>query len=235
MADILLKDEIFLSAPTTFNDPFDRPVINFSGSDEKWNAMLNQQLSLARTKKGKPIPPAKKIQLKAQAKRKNKSKVFAEHFNSQAQNSFCVLCLSSKPDNLLMWSHYADSHKGICVGFGLDELQSNFELIFRINYLKEFPKVSLLDIDDPLKFLSAFSTKHPDWSYEEEIRVANLHTPRLVQIPANTIKSIHLGCEITAKEKDFILDLSTSRELNVEVFQAEKDIHNLKLHFKNIN
>ena len=28
-----------------------------------------------------------------------------------------ILCLATEHDNLLMWSHYADSHKGICIEY----------------------------------------------------------------------------------------------------------------------
>ena len=28
-----------------------------------------------------------------------------------------VLCLSACDNSILMWSHYADEHKGFCIGF----------------------------------------------------------------------------------------------------------------------
>lgn len=232
VADLLLRDSIFLSAPAHFNDPFDRPYINFSGSDDDWNLMLDEQINSLRRKSGKKLSPSQKWRLKSQAKRKNRSQTFIDHFNQRTQNDYCALCLSQKRDSLLMWSHYADSHRGICVGFDIDELQSNFEHIFRINYQKKFPEISILDSNQPLKFLSAFNTKHPDWSYEEEIRVVNMHSPRKVKFSAQMIKSVYLGCEISNKTKEYILKLLDSRELKINAYQAEKDLYNLKLRFK---
>ena len=29
-------------------------------------------------------------------------------------NSFAYYCMAKEPDNILMWSHYADSHIGVC-------------------------------------------------------------------------------------------------------------------------
>lgn len=34
-------------------------------------------------------------------------------------NGFAYYCMAKKPDNILMWSHYADSHKGVCFRFDL--------------------------------------------------------------------------------------------------------------------
>src|SRR5438552_2914382 len=33
--------------------------------------------------------------------------------------SYGALCFSKSPSNPLLWSHYADKHKGICLGFEL--------------------------------------------------------------------------------------------------------------------
>jgi len=32
-------------------------------------------------------------------------------------DSFAIYCLSSKPNDILMWSHYANSHKGFCIEY----------------------------------------------------------------------------------------------------------------------
>ena len=33
-----------------------------------------------------------------------------------------IRCFTPDPTNTLMWSHYAESHKGVCVGFSLEKL-----------------------------------------------------------------------------------------------------------------
>ncbi len=38
-----------------------------------------------------------------------------------------VYCLCEKPDNLLMWSHYADAHRGICLQFDTKKFLSEIE------------------------------------------------------------------------------------------------------------
>ncbi len=46
------------------------------------------------------------------------TKIFQyEKFRYSNNYKVRILCLSGNKDNLLMWSHYADSHKGFCVEF----------------------------------------------------------------------------------------------------------------------
>lgn len=94
-----------------------------------------------------------------------------------------VLCLSEIPDNLLMWSHYADNHKGAVVEFFVDE-NDPFNL-FYINYVAKtsdakFDKVSYKKnrsylgcslTDDLQKIREHYTfTKSEDWDYEKEHR-----------------------------------------------------------------
>lgn len=38
-----------------------------------------------------------------------------------------ICCFSKRDDNLLMWSHYSQSHKGVCLKF---DLQNDFEFLY---------------------------------------------------------------------------------------------------------
>lgn len=44
-----------------------------------------------------------------------------------------VICLSGQWDNKLMWSHYADSHSGVCLEYSFNSIRK--ELIFPISYV----------------------------------------------------------------------------------------------------
>lgn len=45
---------------------------------------------------------------------------FQDTLQKDMNSRFGLLCLTEKPDNELMWSHYADSHKGFAIGFKSD-------------------------------------------------------------------------------------------------------------------
>lgn len=80
-----------------------------------------------------------------------------------------LLCFTKNWHNPLMWSHYAEKHKGIALGFDVNEV------FFEINYRKSR---LLCDWDRfsenknyALKIMnSVFRTKTWDWRYEQELR-----------------------------------------------------------------
>ena len=80
-----------------------------------------------------------------------------------------------------MWSHYADSHKGICLGFNsirvknsicfemediisyLDPPLNKYAHIFKVNYLKHLPKAYNGLKDSPEETIKFIKTKYIDW------------------------------------------------------------------------
>ena len=82
-----------------------------------------------------------------------------------------MLCFSQNLSNPVLWSHYADNHKGVCLGFDLLRTHAQVIRYEKDRLLKELQRAD----DDPNK-LSASSqkllvtTKSEHWDYEEEIR-----------------------------------------------------------------
>lgn len=81
-----------------------------------------------------------------------------------------LLCFSAKWNNPVMWSHYADKHKGICLGFDVDDASvgpvsySGKRLAVEIEKLKS-PR------DFPLEYVTKLLfTKYSHWKYENEYR-----------------------------------------------------------------
>jgi hypothetical protein len=76
-----------------------------------------------------------------------------------------VYCPGPDVGNLLMWSHYADNHKGVCLEFSLRNAVMCGAL--RCEYTREFPPMKAYSEDeaDCLRILLA---KADVWSYERE-------------------------------------------------------------------
>ncbi|MYL96140.1 DUF2971 domain-containing protein, partial [Citrobacter werkmanii] len=62
----------------------------------------------------------------------------------QIMSMYGVICLTPKPDNYLMWSHYAASHTGFCIGFDEKFLETieDIELAGYVNYSDDVPVFS---------------------------------------------------------------------------------------------
>jgi hypothetical protein len=89
-----------------------------------------------------------------------------EGFKAEMARLYGVLCLSEDKADVLQWAHYADRHKGICLGFDVSGSEGKFG---RVHYVAErfpFPKLP----DEPFAW-KLLSTKSKAWEYEKEWRV----------------------------------------------------------------
>ena len=76
-----------------------------------------------------------------------------------------ILCFSESWHDPVMWSHYADAHRGICLGFDV----AGSGAVAKVKYVKRrLPWPNDLDQDFTTR-LSA--TKFEHWSYEAEHRM----------------------------------------------------------------
>ncbi|EHH0850194.1 DUF2971 domain-containing protein, partial [Vibrio vulnificus] len=102
----------------------------------------------------------------------NITELFKNYTQSKA-----VCCFSKNMDSILMWSHYADSHKGFCIAIDYPELEDS-DILSDVNYSESF-----LEIDHESFLYShregavnkewqrLLTQKYIDWKYEEEVRL----------------------------------------------------------------
>ena len=91
-------------------------------------------------------------------------------FKKDLDSNVGLLCFTRDWTKLLLWSHYADKHKGICLGFDLKK--GTFE---EVEYVD---KRLQPELDDQEQFTlpehlkkRLHLLKASDWRYEEEVRV----------------------------------------------------------------
>ena len=81
-----------------------------------------------------------------------------------------LLCFSRSWRNPVQWSHYADKHRGICLGFDVPD-----ELLGRVSYSRkrlvaeteQLVSPHQVDSETARQFLF---TKYAHWRYEDEVR-----------------------------------------------------------------
>lgn len=79
-----------------------------------------------------------------------------------------LLCFSGRWNHPIMWSHYADSHSGICLGFDIPKDPSKALKVRYKPTLQKFPK-SLEELNELLA-LKILTIKNACWIHEEEYR-----------------------------------------------------------------
>jgi len=93
-----------------------------------------------------------------------------------------LLCFSAGWENPVIWAHYSDKHKGLCLGFEIPDLaedpNSNTGYVKYVPCLLPCPSLSTfegfekLPDSGPHDFAhAALFTKFEHWAYENEIRV----------------------------------------------------------------
>ena len=84
-----------------------------------------------------------------------------------------LLCFSERWKNPVLWSHYADSHRGICLGFDIHSSLHPTKVQYVTKKLRVDPDECGaphgIAIPEEVQEL-LFVTKFTHWSYEEEVR-----------------------------------------------------------------
>ena len=74
-----------------------------------------------------------------------------------------ILCFTSDWHNPVLWSHYSDKHRGICLG-----LEVNGQFLRPVSYVNERQALRAPATEETMEGL--LYTKYVDWSYERELR-----------------------------------------------------------------
>lgn len=158
-----------------------------------------------------------------------------------------VACFSESYESLLMWSHYADNHRGLCVEYDLMKIsrQLNFSPI-PVIYSDDRACFCNLDIkrdkQEVIKvFIESLTSKSSEWSYEKEWRIVQDQKAcgdkwdpekkgALLDMISPT--SITLGCEVRPEFEKKIHELCQANK--IDLYKMEKDLSYYRLNRKNI-
>ena len=80
-----------------------------------------------------------------------------------------ISCFSLTCNEILMWSHYTNNHKGVCIEVDVDINRSQDITLEVIKYQKNIPNLRLTTGEN-MTPKEVLSTKIEPWCYEKEIR-----------------------------------------------------------------
>ena len=222
-----------MSPPSGLNDPFDCRIfenhlkyVNTSDEKEKYisdsvrnNLQYLNSMNLS-------VDDATEL-LRNRLEDTLNYQVRSEVIQSEIDDKYVgIACVSEKWNSILMWSHYADNHKGYCIG--LDEKSLRFGQLFgklsRVKYSDNYPEINPLNKTKKSYELKYFY-KCLDWEYEKEIRMMNLYvdnnkTNRIITLENKYIKEVIIGLQ--TPKKDRIEITSIARDKNIDVWQCIK-------------
>lgn len=153
---ILTANELYFTNPTDFNDPYDCTIPINSNSSEKEIKLWTDSNGL----------PANHFLVGFMQNHTD----FIKAFMLKKIENIGICCFSSLCDSILMWSHYADYHKGICLKFDILKDPDFFFNPLVVQYTKILPGCYFLNKNQG-EVEKVVQRKFSDWSYESEVRI----------------------------------------------------------------
>lgn len=157
---------------------------------------------------------------------------------SQAiDNMFRVVSLAADCKNRLMWSHYADGHKGFCIeyDFGIKNYDDDYACILPVIYSTvrpKFPWRVMIDENAQAPFadiMLALLTKDEAWSYEREWRVLIPSMLGKSEVCSPPITCIYLGALCSEKDKESISEIANELKVPLKKMVVDRGEYNIHI------
>lgn len=124
-----------------------------------------------------------------------------------------VTCFSKRMDNFLLWSHYADKHRGFCLEFDVDTLLNDYPgtKLYRVDYPKsnKLIRFSVNEIlNDPNLLEKILTRKSYSWQHEQEWRLfCRTGGNEAFGYNPKAITKIFFGNKMTCEHKEVIIKI----------------------------
>ncbi|QQC63117.1 DUF2971 domain-containing protein [Paraburkholderia ginsengisoli] len=223
--------EVFFAKPATFNDPFDCNPTVFVDVEWKEVERLWKSIALKQLGRERAVDAMSSYRYSATedggkyADGADGTRAYTQFlvrdidaFLKQQFKDFGVFSAASRWDNPLMWSHYAEEHRGICVEYLTDDHRC--QVLGPVDYNSS----RYVNVSDLIEWLLRRSTsakkkifdqyffaKAPQWKYEREWRAVSKTNGK--QDRPFRIGSVHFGLRCDAAIVTTIVKLfAESRE-----------------------
>lgn len=122
-----------------------------------------------------------------------------------------ICSASTSFKNVLLWSHYANGHNGICIEF---DVKSEQWKPHKVDYVTDLP-----NLKRETDYKNLLLCKSSLWKYEDEIRFLKEKTPK--SRPYMNISIIHLYIGLKCEHKTLLKKLC--KRLNIKVTELKKE------------
>jgi hypothetical protein len=167
--DTIKNAQLWFSNPLDFNDPYDCNLrFSLDFDEKKIRTFLEEDLKgesaqfLARAI-GHYLQHPDQIR-----------EIEYEVIRREIENTG-ISCFSASENILLMWSHYAGRHTGVCLKFDIEKDIIAFKAPYLVEYPEHLPRYDYFgkSLKRPHSGIMQhlYAIKSRDWAYEKEIRI----------------------------------------------------------------
>ena len=224
---MILDGELYFASMQELNDPFEfRWRDRFPADPDEIDAFAKevcaQRFPLDRT-------PAERL-AHYEPLRQSMHEIVARRHDrtalTETSATYGVFCASEINSDILMWSHYAADHKGLCVGICTERVTD--KQFYAVQYTDSLP---IIDVREYLQFSTATFdkmalAKAKHWEYEKEWR--NGDVPGAHRFPG-CVDAIVLGAMMPEATRREVREATESAKCEIKIVEAGRSESHYRL------
>ncbi len=234
LRQLIVEKKIWLSSPTNMNDPFDcwpsfRPMSSLTRKQFLDDWARNTSL---------PFPPSALPEVRRRLEATQPENCL-EVITRETVATMGIYSMSATRENLLLWSHYADQHRGFCIEFDSEGPSRHvISDAVGVEYQSDRPVLGRFDVDRLTRLPGDVSvadkvllTKSADWQYEREFRVIEPGSDRYLDLDEDSVAAFYVGARANDRTVEHIRDLISEGRRNIPLYRARLSDREYRLDF----
>lgn len=233
--ELFSKPQVWFSTPSQLNDPFEcRPWYTFEGNAEQIVESARKMLRKQNHDLTPHMATAQAVALILEDRHRDPEvQKRAREVEARWLAKVGLFCLSRVRDNILMWSHYADQHRGYCLQFEATDhthMGNNLFLIPMTNQLSSF---TLAKSSEHVQLI--YLSKHSGWAYEQKWRIIDTkNRSGLHSYPPELLRGVIFGLQMPDSDKTHIREWVKQRGHSVKFYECRQDDRRFQNNIKQI-
>jgi uncharacterized protein YeeX (DUF496 family) len=230
----LLAPEIYFSAPSQLNDPFDIKLTYTWDDTEIFHPLFMEKLreqfpTMTQIPQGTRDFEVALSNYFEYIIKTNPQKWFEQNQEALRRGNIYdqlgLFCATTNPLDELMWAYYGDSYKGFCTGYDSIELWTAKPCEFgKVHYLSEPLEFSFINEEHIMdRFIDRF-IKNNKWKHEDEYRFLTYidnEKERLLPLNKSSIKEVYVGNKMNNDDISEIIEcLKTDYHSQAKLFKV---------------
>lgn len=219
---LIVDSELYFTRPSFFNDPLDfRIPPSFEARPEEIESFSRRRAEkYSYTEEER----RKRVETMVRLSTSPEGQVHLTNQYFEALEKYGVACFVQDPASMLMWSYYADGHRGIAVRFDTTVFLRNFEhacIPLEVKYRRDFPEDRSFYSDDRFGLVqSTLGTKAEAWKHEEEWRLVLVGNAGYVRMPAGMVDGVVLGLRTPLEVEQSIREWLEAKRQPIELLRV---------------
>lgn len=246
LRDMLIGGSIWYSKPRFFNDPFEIEGIRtrLSANEKKGIVARTQQTMRHQRPPGLSVADMNALVQKVCEERIEEAQAELDLEKNGLLHRCGYISLSRSNDSILLWSHYAASHTGVCLQFRCESdpffSENGNGRVIEVTYNNDIENAEV-ELGNADAYFVQLARKAKCWEHEEEFRVFKVPSSQSAddahgyhKFNPTLIDAIYFGVRTPEIHIEEVKRLVEEAEHEIALFQAKRHSEKLAIQFDQI-